>query len=95
MSFDPFQGRQVNPYPIYDNLQLITPSDTNDLDTIASSIWVDSPGAIRVTTAGGQDIAFADALSASPFGASSGGLALRIRKIWATGTTVTKVFALW
>lgn len=102
---DPFAGRSNKPFELFDNMQLVTPSDTDELPVVASFLWVSSKGAVKVTTAGGQDFTFGGPASngnltdASSFlgipSQGQRGVPIRIRKVWATGTTATQIWALW
>ncbi len=66
----------------------VTPSDTVNLAQ-NSTLYIGGAGsaALKVTTVGDQDIAFA--------GVTVGFFPLRVKRVWATGTDVTAIIALW
>lgn len=59
----------------------VTPSDSVNLDDI-SVIYCGSGGTIKVTTAQGSDVTFANLAAGSI-------LPLQVRRVWSTGTTAT------
>ena len=66
----------------------VTPHDSNDLaQDVTLYIGGAGSNALKVTTAGGQDIAFA--------GVTVGWFPLRVRRVWSTGTDVTAIIAVW
>lgn len=72
-----------------DNASLVTPSDVDEISVVSRELWIGVAGTLRVTTYGGQDIT----LPASVVGL--GKLTLRVRKVWATGTTASGIVAVW
>ena len=66
----------------------VTPHDSNNLGQ-DSILYIGGAGsaALKVTTAGGQDIAFA--------GVTVGWFPLRVKRVWSTGTDVTAIIAVW
>lgn len=61
----------------------VTPTDSQDLDQIASALNVATPGTVRVTT---EDGSTAD-LTVHPGQA----FPIRVRRVWLTGTTATGI----
>ena len=65
------------------HLSSVTPSDSQDLATASRGINVATTGTVRVTTIDGDtETVYIAAGSAFP---------LRVRRIWATGTTATGI----
>ena len=66
----------------------VTPHDTNNLAN-EGTLWIGGAGsnALKVTTVGNQDIAFA--------GVPVGHFPLRVKRVWSTGTDVTNIVLLW
>ncbi|WP_410824337.1 spike base protein, RCAP_Rcc01079 family [Methylobacterium oryzisoli] len=103
-AIDPFYGYPSDRNGPFDYAAEITPSDDHDLEVVASCIliadtptFVDGPVdgyksyqslSLKVTTAGG------DIVTLNTFGGATLSL-LRVRKVWATGTTVQKLVAFW
>ncbi len=107
---DPYAGRAVKHVELFDNMEPVTPSDIDELPVVASRLFTQTGGTIKVTTAAGQVVTFGSddtpangntpAKPGTPAGVYLGtpydrGLPIRIRKVWATGTTATKIWALW
>lgn len=69
------------------DIEEITPSDVADLAYMTKSLNVATPGVVRVTTETGtiSDVFIAAGL---PF-------PLRVRRVWATGTTATGIRGLY
>lgn len=65
----------------------ITPSDSTDLSTHARALYVGTPGDIRVITSGGDTVTFRNV--------PAGILPIRIRRVYAVGTTATDLVAVW
>lgn len=65
----------------------VTTSDDDDLANSTRAIYVGGAGAVKVTTVGGDTVTFA----AVPVGTT---LWVRVKKIFATGTTATNLIAL-
>jgi len=68
------------------NAASITPSDTADLAFVSRAIYVGTPGDVHVLTHGGQDVTFKGV---------SGTKVLRVRRIFATGTTAADIICEW
>lgn len=64
----------------------ITPDDGADLPVIPRMLLIAGSGDVRVTTAGGETLTIAGL---------SGQLALRVRRVFATGTTATGLYGLY
>jgi hypothetical protein len=68
----------------------VTTSDTVDLSTLSTGLWIGGAGSgnLTVTMANGSKLAFA--------GIAAGTLLpIRVSRVWATGTDVTNIVALW
>ena len=65
----------------------VTPSDVTDLTTDARALYVGTSGDVRVTTSGGDTVTFRNV----PVGV----LPVRIRRVYAVGTTATDMVAVW
>jgi hypothetical protein len=65
----------------------VVPDDDADLAQVSTAINVATPGAVRVTTRAGDII--------DVFVAAGSVFPLRVRKVWATGTTATGIRALY
>ena len=64
----------------------VTPDDASDLPQVTTALSVATPGAIRVTMADG---------TTSDLTAARGALlAVRVRRVWETGTTATGITGL-
>lgn len=66
----------------------ITPSDGTDIATLPRALYVGTAGNVAVQMAGGASVTF----QSVPAGAL---LAIRPRRILATGTTASNLVALW
>lgn len=65
----------------------ILPDDSADLAYVCTGLNVATPGAVRVTTKSGDVVdVFVEAGSVFP---------LRVRRVWATGTTATGIRGLY
>ena len=65
----------------------VTPSDATDLATDARALYVGTGGDVRVITSGGSTVTFRNV----PIGV----LPVRIRRVYAVGTTATDLVAVW
>ena len=75
-------------YPMYpEDAAAVTPSDTTDLPQF-SVIFVGGAGNVKVTTAQGSAVTFSG-LNAGTV------LPVRVRRVWATGTTATLLTAVF
>lgn len=70
-------------YPMFpEDAAAVTPSDSATFES--SVIYVGGDGNVRVTTAQGTDITFS--------GMFAGGVVpVRVKRVWATGTTATNI----
>ena len=67
---------------------VVTPHDSNNLaQDVTLYIGGAGSNALKVTTAAGQDVAFA--------GVTVGWFPLRVKRVWSTGTDVTNIVAVW
>lgn len=66
----------------------VTPSDSSDLNDGNVGLYVGSAGDVRVTTTHGSDVVF----QSVPAGAV---LPVCVRRLWATGTTASRIIELW
>lgn len=75
-------------YPMFpEDAAAVTPNDSADLSNY-SVIFVGGPGNVKVTTAQGTQVTFS--------GVQAGGvLPVRVRRVWATGTTATLMTAVF
>lgn len=83
---DLFEGFQPGLESPATRLAQIAPSDTQDLAFISRAIAVATTGSVRVTTLAG-DTGAVHIVAGVPF-------AIRVSRIWATGTTATGIVAL-
>lgn len=67
--------------------EAITPDDANDIVTVTRALYVGSAGDVRVDMADGSDVTF----SSVPSGTV---LPLRVRRVYATGTTASGIVGL-
>lgn len=81
-----FSGRTRRPTDPAVSVAEVSPDDATDLAVIATALNVATPGRVRVTT---EDGSVGD-LSVHPGTA----LPVRVRRVWATGTTATGIRAL-
>jgi len=71
-----------------ENAAVIAPNDDNDLPVVTRAMLIGGAGDIRVTMVGGQTLTIE--------GLNSGQLLpIRATKVFATGTTATKLTGLW
>lgn len=64
-----------------------TPNDSTDLPVTSRAIYVGTAGDLRVTTAGGDVVTFANL--------QAGILPMRVKRIHATGTTAGDIVVIW
>lgn len=69
---------------------IITPNDSTDLEHVSRSVYVGTEGDLNVTMNDEES----DAVTVL-FTAAKGFLPLRVRRIWASGTTATGIVAVW
>ena len=87
MAKDKFAGISQTPVLPANSVGTITPSDEADLEQVTLALNVAAAGTVRVTTNDGAvDDIFITAGSAFP---------LRVRRVWATGTTATGIRGLY
>ena len=67
------------------HVQLVTPSDVNDLTWISRALYIGATGNMQVTTMGGETVTLT--------GMGVGWHPLRVTRVWATGTTATGIVA--
>lgn len=84
-----FQGmRFLVSNSAYQNATAVTTSNTVDLSTIASALYIGVPGDVKVDMEGsGTGIVF----KAVPIGILRG----RFKRVYSTGTTATNIIMLW
>lgn len=63
----------------------VTPSDSTDLASASRALFVGTGGNLKVTMASGAVVTFE--------GVGAGWHPLQVRRVWATGTTATKIVA--
>lgn len=63
-------------------------SDTVDVDTITSGLYVGGAGNVKVTMEGNEDVTFSSVLAGTI-------LPIRVKRVWSTGTTATFIVILW
>jgi hypothetical protein len=78
-------------FPTYKDAKALTPSDTLDLATPASALYVGQAGTLKVNMAGsvpggGETVAFA--------AVSVGLLEIAVTRVWNTGTSAASIVAL-
>ncbi|WP_339109820.1 hypothetical protein [Thioclava sp. GXIMD4216] len=66
----------------------IAPDDDADLAQVTRGIYLGQGGDLRVTLAGGQTVTFTNIAAGGIHG-------LRIRRVWASGTTATEMVGLY
>lgn len=67
-------------------LNSVTPSDEQDIEVVSRAIAVGGEGFVRITTIGGN-VGRIFIVPGAPF-------PIRVRRVWATGTTATDIVAL-
>lgn len=65
----------------------ITPNDDNELSYVSRSLWVGVAGSLKVQMRDGQDVTFANV--------TVGWHHLRVRKVFATGTSASSIVSVW
>lgn len=66
----------------------VTTHDTNELANLTTRVFVGGAGNIKVTMMDGTDVTFTGVIAGSV-------LPIRVRRIFATGTTATNIVAMW
>lgn len=72
--------------PAYHSAEIV-PNDSTDLSTDARALYVGTGGDVRVTTSGGDTVTFRNV--------PAGILPVRIRRVFALGTTAADLVAVW
>lgn len=96
--FDPFGSQSIGRDDAPRNALEITPSDADDLPVLPSAIWAEKsdggPISLRVQMGARDPITLA--LPGAPSGPSVfPGLSISPTRIYATGTTATKIILFW
>lgn len=84
---DKFAGMSATLGSPFEDGAAVTPSDSADID-VTSAMWVGGAGDLKVTYKSGRT----DTLQAVPAGMY---MPIRVTRVWATGTTATKISALY
>jgi len=66
----------------------VTPHNTDELAYVTTGVYVGGFGDLKVTMRDGQEVTFADVAAGTI-------LPIRVRKVFATGTTATDIVAIW
>ena len=69
------------------NAASVTPSDSTDLPVTSRALYVGTGGDLRVTTAAGSIVTFANV--------PEGLLPMRVARVHAAGTTAADILAVW
>lgn len=83
---DPFANRMRSPSDPADTVFDITPNDAADLAQPTTALNVQTPGRVRVTTVDGSE----GTISVYP----GHTIAIRVARVWQTGTTATGITGL-
>lgn len=87
MTIDTFASADNTLHSPPTNIEEVVPSDVNDLAYLTIALNVATPGDVRVTTDSGTiSTVFVDAGVVFP---------IRVRRVWATGTTATGIRGLY
>jgi hypothetical protein len=81
---DPYPGIIVPPHLPGNDAFAITPSDTDELATVARAIWVGTTGNLRVKTAAGTTLTF----NSVPVGWFD---RVRVKQVLSTSTTASNL----
>lgn len=84
-AFDDYTGREPTFAAVA--AAAVTPSDANDLTNVTRALWVGTAGSVQVTMRAGQTVTFSNM--------NVGWHPIRVRRVWATGTTATNIVAVW
>lgn len=63
-------------------------SDTGNIVTATSGLYVGGAGNVKVTMLGGEDVTFSNVLAGTI-------LPIRVSRVWNTGTTASLIILLW
>ena len=83
---DPFGAQADNLSSPCSHLAAVAPSDTVDLAVPCRSLWVGTPGNLKVTTLGGEVVTVPDVVGIFP---------VRVTRVWATATVAAGIVAMW
>lgn len=64
----------------------VIPNDNNDLTHLCSALHIGISGDVRVVTHGNETVTFVDVIGILP---------IRVRRVFATGTTALGIVAVW
>lgn len=81
---DKFENHLTGLRDPIESAQEVTPSDTDELENLSRAIYVGSSGTLRVSMKDGAVVTFQ---------AGQGWHPIRIRKVWATGTSAVSIVA--
>jgi hypothetical protein len=84
---DTFQGVK-SALKGYARAALIVPNDAADLSDVCQAVWVGGAGTLKVTMVSGDVVTLSGIVAGTL-------LQLRVKRVWATGTTATLLHALW
>lgn len=70
------------------NAFTITPSDTNELDTITTGVYIGTAGDLKVVMAGGETVTFKSLAAGIVH-------RMRVRQVFSTGTTCVNVIGMY
>lgn len=87
MTTDTFASADNTLHSPATNIEEVVPSDVNDLAYLTTALNVATPGAVRVTTDSGT--------ISTVFVADGVVFPIRVRRVWATGTTATGIRGLY
>ena len=82
-----YSGRQAHLADPASHAFAVTPSDAADLDNWALALYVGTAGDVRVDTWGGETVTFANV--------PAGVLPVRVKRVYATGTTAAGIVGLY
>lgn len=81
---DHFKNHITGPRDPIETAEVVTPDDAGDLKCVTRAVYVGAAGDMRVTMANGDVVTFV-------FG--QGWHPIRIKQVWATGTTASSIVA--
>ena len=71
-----------------DNAVAVTPSDSTNLTNTARALYIGGAGNVKVDTAGGDTVTFNSVASGSV-------LPVRVKRVYATGTSATNIISVY
>ena len=86
-AIDPFQSYMPNLQSPLASATALTPDDGADLTHVSRALYLGVGGAVKVTLADGSIATFINMLA--------GWHPLRVRRVWATGTSATDIVGCW